>query len=78
VAFTFALGTTAGELTADTLGLGYFGLTALFALIKAGPTDLILPALFVPVLAVVAIRHRLTAPGFRRGGEGLSPSLGTV
>jgi len=31
VAFTFALGTTAGELTADTLGLGYFGSIALFA-----------------------------------------------
>ena len=37
VSFTFALGTAAGDLTADTLGLGYFGSIVLFAAIMAVP-----------------------------------------
>jgi uncharacterized membrane-anchored protein len=37
VSFTFALGTAAGDLTADTLGLGYFGSIVLFAVVMAVP-----------------------------------------
>jgi uncharacterized membrane-anchored protein len=37
VSFTFALGTAAGDLTADTLGLGYLGSIVLFAVIMAVP-----------------------------------------
>jgi uncharacterized membrane-anchored protein len=37
VSSTFALGTAAGDLTADTLGLGYLGSIVLFAIIMAVP-----------------------------------------
>jgi uncharacterized membrane-anchored protein len=37
VSFTFALGTAAGDLTADTLGLGFLGSIVLFAVIMAVP-----------------------------------------
>ena len=37
VSFTFALGTAAGDLTADTLGLGFLGSIMLFAVIMAVP-----------------------------------------
>ena len=37
VSFTFALGTAAGDLTADTFGLGYLGSIVLFAVIMAVP-----------------------------------------
>jgi uncharacterized membrane-anchored protein len=37
VSSTFALGTAAGDLTADTLGLGYLGSIVLFAVIMAVP-----------------------------------------
>jgi uncharacterized membrane-anchored protein len=37
VSFTFALGTAAGDLTADTLGLGFLGSIVLFAVIMTVP-----------------------------------------
>jgi uncharacterized membrane-anchored protein len=37
VSFTFALGTAAGDLTADTLGLGFVGSIVLFAVVMAVP-----------------------------------------
>jgi uncharacterized membrane-anchored protein len=37
VSFTFALGTAAGDLTAETLGLGFVGSIVLFAVIMAVP-----------------------------------------